>query len=233
MRSKLVNIILSPYLFALILTIIAIALLPSYFKKYKAEVISEGKTTGNEFIGYYVDLDGDSITEQVYFKYNRLNEGAFTVRDCNLKTIRQWNLPGVYKIIWCSFIVGDFDNNRFKEIYTCFLRNDSLFLGYCEPLKYPDREIDQVFIDTVCSGIDIEDIEVKFSSIYDFNKDGFAEVLFTIIARYSLQPIPLLQDIAFNPEMFTSLIPNRGSLKSLLLGVTGVIHSIVTTMVGA
>jgi len=201
MSNKLLNIIISPFFIALILATIFIILLPPIFNKYKIEIDSSNLVSGkNDFLGYFSDLDNDGLSELIQFKINKVGNGAFTIRDYKLKTIDQWNLPGKSIIGGRSFIVGDWDNNKLKEIYTFYYRNDSLFLAWCEPLSSKDSQMHYKFVDRIHLADGVPDFECYFKAIHDLNNDGIKHILFSIYGRFSLQPRNIY---VYNPALHT------------------------------
>ncbi|RLD60032.1 MAG: hypothetical protein DRJ05_05385, partial [Bacteroidetes bacterium] len=98
------------------------------FSKYKIETKTIGQTKYQDEIIYYNDLDGDGNSEKILSFISGQDHYCIQVFDHEGGIVDQWNfthkLPGNNE----RLIVGDFDFDGQKEIFTLSQQQDSLFL---------------------------------------------------------------------------------------------------------
>lgn len=164
-------------------SILVFLLLPAFGDKKILQV--ENFQVHGHFAFYY-DLDRDGISEYCFMSkstpFNHL-----TIRTIDNKIIEQWNFTdSLYKGI-SEIFTGNFDKDKFNEVYFFSGRSDSIFLNV---LKTPDsKEILQRYFITRFEFIN----GILFTRIYpvgffDRNSDGKDELYFTINTGYAKEP---------------------------------------------
>jgi hypothetical protein len=165
------------------------ALVISYFLhppglRYRLETENAGQ-------GYstlrFADIDSDGVTEAFksgkgYPFYNIL------IMDNDQNIFDQWNFKDTLNTDLSDYFFGNYDNDKFSEIYAFTYKEDSIFLNINEFLDPAGLKSDRLFITTI--GIVNKTItsNVSFAGFYDVNGDGFKELYFTIQTGFGLVP---------------------------------------------
>src|SRR5665647_1639577 len=110
--------------------------------KYTLSIEPTAKFTG-QFA--YTDLNSDSISESVY-----TGKGTpyffICAKDYNLHFYDQWNLKDSLNPSISVIFFGNYDHDRFKEVYIFTHKGDSLFLNVNELLDPAGTKLDRIFI---------------------------------------------------------------------------------------
>jgi two-component sensor histidine kinase len=135
----------------------------------------------------YEDLNSDTISEVI-----RSGKGLpyyhILVMDNDMRVYDQWNLPDSIDLNMSDFFFGNFDHDRYKEIYIFTYKEDSLFLNINEFFDPEGIKSDHIFITK------IRVINKKVTSIiwpagfYDTNGDGKDELFFSIQTGFGVEP---------------------------------------------
>jgi hypothetical protein len=93
----------------------------------------------------YADLNSDSISESVYTE-NGTPYFFICAKDYNLHFYDQWNLKDSLNPLISDIFFGNYDHDRFKEVYIFTHKGDSLFLNVNELLDPTGTRLDRIFI---------------------------------------------------------------------------------------
>jgi two-component sensor histidine kinase len=178
------RLIFSSWFLAAVPTLVAIMFLPPLGSRYNLQLKSSDKFLAGMV---YEDLNSDSVSEVVsqgkglpYYHILILNN-VFRVYD-------QWNLTDNFNTYFSDFFFGNFDNDRYKEIYIFTYKNDSLFLNANEYFDPEGTRFSHRFI-TRISVINGEiTSNVYPAGFYDENGDGFKELYFSVQTGFGLEP---------------------------------------------
>lgn len=178
------KIIYSSGFLALIPALIILHFIPQLGTKFKLQVEPVPKVRSHYV---YEDLDSDTISEIVHtgkgIPYYHL-----VIQNNDLRVYDQWNLQDSIDTDLSDFFFGNYDNDKYKEIYIFTYKNDSLFLNINEFFDPQGIKLDRIYITRI--GV----VNKKVTSIcypagfYDTNGDGKAELFFTIQTGFGLQP---------------------------------------------
>jgi two-component sensor histidine kinase len=176
------KIIYSSWFLAGLPAILIILLIPPVGSRYKIEV-EPGLDNYGQYI--YSDLNGDSISELVVS--GKASPYFFiTVRNLNLRIYDQWNLTDSLAPSISEIFFGDFDHDRFSEIYIFSHYGDSLFLNVNEILQTNGTRMDRIFIDRIGYSKGQVAATVKPAGFSDTDRDGYDELFFSVSSHYQL-----------------------------------------------
>jgi two-component sensor histidine kinase len=141
----------------------------------------------NLAINVYDDLNSDTISEII--RSGKGNPYFFIlVLDNNMHVYDQWNLQDSMDIAMSDFFLGNFDHDKYKEIYAFTFKDDSLFLNINEFFDSSGTKIDRTYLTK------IRVINGKVTSIihpagfFDTNGDGKDELFFSIQTGFGVEP---------------------------------------------
>lgn len=175
-----------PLALAFYVFLIMLYFLPDYFEKYELELISSRMGTFTH--EQYSDLNNNGHEEYLITAYNAGTVPKVLLHDHHGKTINQWNFKGKWLENRLD-LIGDYDNNKSKEIYCLTYSKDSIFLNIVEPFNQKETVRRSRFIDWV--GIYNHDkmyINFVDGKLIDTNDDGFKEYVFILYAGFSKFP---------------------------------------------
>jgi hypothetical protein len=194
------KIIYSSGFLAIIPALIIILFLPSLGTKSRLQVEPVVKTSS---INVYADLNSDSISEVI-----RSGKGLpyfhILVLDNDMRIYDQWNLPDSINPDMSDFFFGNFDHDRYKEIYIFTHKDDSLFLNINEFFDPQGMKSDHIYITK------IRIINNKVTSVvwpagfFDMNSDGKDELFFSIQTGFGVEPRHLYSFDIVNRELKSS-----------------------------
>ncbi len=187
------KIIVSSWFLAGIPAVIVIMLLPSIGSKYK---LISGPLPRNSGRNILADLNGDSIPE--IMQYGRGNPYYFiTVKNSDNLLYDQWNLKDSISPGISGIFTGNYDHDKFGEIYIFTNRGDSLFLNVNEMLQPYGTRLDRVFITKIGFLNGEVSAVLKPAGFFDTDGDGKDELYFSISSGFQLGPRKLYSfDIA-------------------------------------
>jgi two-component sensor histidine kinase len=178
------KIVFSTALLAGIPAITIALLLPSIGSEYTLSI-----ETPDKFMRSYVysDLNSDSISELIYTA-----KGTpyfyIAVKDYNLRFYDQWNLQDSLNDNLSEIFFGNYDHDKFKEIYVFTHKRDSLFLNINEFIENQGTKLERIFI-TKIGYIKGEVTSVLYPiGFYDTDGDGADELYFGITTGFSPDP---------------------------------------------
>ncbi len=164
--------------------------LPYHFKK-----VEEIGNYGVDSLCYlqFVDFDGDNYSESIRYMYNDSDKNYhFHLNNSEGETLAQFNFWN-NKIESWYLNFHDLDGDNKKEIVMINPESDSLFLNI---ISFKDREyiLRRFFLTSrkYLNKREKWDIKRLFSEIYDFNGDGYNDILLGLGAGHSLNPRGLM-----------------------------------------
>lgn len=196
------NVIFSSWFQALLPTVILILFLPTLGSRYKLSVTNNGTSKKSDI---YMDLNSDSISEII-----RSGKGDpyyyMMILDNDGYVHNQWNFKDTINSQLSVPFFGNFDNDRYKEIYIFTYRNDSIFLNINEYFDPHGKKADHIFITKVRLVNKALTSNVYPAGFYDVNGDGNKELYFSIQTCFGLVPRAMYYyDIAHNRLKSSSL----------------------------
>ncbi len=181
---RLKTLVSSPWLLAIIPSVLIIILLPALGTRYKLEAEDWTKESAN-FVFY--DLNSDGITELMN-SGKGIPHSFVSVMDNDHRIYDQWNIQEDFYPEISEIFFGNYDNDKYSEIYVFSVSNDSLFLNLNEFFESNGLKINRIFITrfrmvkgTITSG-------VQAAGFYDQNGDGFKDLYFIIHTGFGLEP---------------------------------------------
>ena len=194
------KIIYSSFFLAGIPALLIILFLPSFGTKSKLQLEPVDKSYSVEV---YTDLNSDGISEAV-----RSGKGTpyfhILVRNNDMRVYDQWNFQDSIDNDMSAFFFGNFDNDRYEEIYVFTYKDDSLFLNINEFFDPNGIKSDHNFITK------IKIVNKKITSIvwpagfFDTNGDGKDELYFSIHTGFGMEPRHLYSYDIVNKDLKTS-----------------------------
>jgi Histidine kinase len=182
--SLLKKIIYSSWFLAGIPAILILLFLHPIGSKYTLSVEPADKFAG-QFV--YADLNSDSISEIVHSEKG-LPFFFIAARDNDFRFYDQWNLSDSLDPNISEFFFGNYDHDRFQEIYVFTHKEDSLFLNVNELLESSGTKLERIFI-TQIGYIKGEVTSVlKPGGFFDGDGDGKDELYFSITTGFGLEP---------------------------------------------
>lgn len=165
-----------------------ISILPDIFDKYKIDIVDSGfqRDFVNSQIVFH-DINNDGISEQI-ISYELAGRHSIQVLTLDGGTIDQWNTLGI-PLLGKRLTVGDFDKDGFKEIYTFYQKNDSVFLFSFEPLdSISPRQINSKLVSTLTKKYNEPDPQIVDIKLQDINGDQKEELVFIIVSGQARFP---------------------------------------------
>ena len=191
--SVLKKLIYSSGFLALVPVVIILYFIPSFGTKFKLQVEPVPKNRANYV---YEDLNSDSISEIVH-SGKGVPYYHVVIENNDLQVYDQWNFQDSIDTDLSDFFFGNYDNDKFKEIYAFTYKDDSLFLNINEFFDPHGVSLNRCYITKICV------VNKKVTSIifpagfYDTNGDGKDELFFSIQTGFGMKPRQLYSfDIA-------------------------------------
>jgi two-component sensor histidine kinase len=189
-------------LLACIPALIVFLFLPPLGFKYKLLIEPVDKNyAGN----VYVDLNSDSISEVLHSGKGH-PYFHIIVQNNDLRVYDQWNFQDSLDIDMSDFFFGNYDNDKYKEIYSFTYKDDSLFLNINEFFDPHGMKLDRAYITKIRVVNKKITSSVWPAGFFDLNGDGKCEFYFSIQTGFGVEPRRLYSyDIVHN-ELKTSLL---------------------------
>jgi two-component sensor histidine kinase len=174
--SSLKKILFSTWFMAAIPALLVIVFLPPISSKFNLSV----EPQKNSYLQQtYSDLNSDSISESIYSLKG--NPYFYVVaKNIDSHIYDQWNLPDSLDPMISRLFFGNYDHNRFKEVYIFSHNRDSLFLNINEladpkGLKKNRLFVAKIgFINNMVTGV------VMPAGFFDEDGDGLDELYFSV-----------------------------------------------------
>ncbi len=189
--KKLTDLLMSPFVLAIIPASIIIALMPLNFQKYQVTRISDTIDISQVV---FEDLNGDGDTEMLRFNY--LNAGQkefphvviYDVPFTNL-ILDQVNLDANF-VHPSVPIFADIDHNGMKEVFFFLKKDSALFIA---GLQFSSKSFKpELFVNKFITRVNIKDGKEDFfvfnGPAVDINGDGTDELTFIVRGLFSAEP---------------------------------------------
>lgn len=174
----------SSWFLAVIPATIIFFFLPPLQTGYKIVAEPHGMQLANTV---FEDLNSDTVTEMV-----RSGKGIpyhhVIVHNNDYYVYDQWNFQDNMDPDLSGFFFGNFDNDKYKEIYMFTFRKDSLFINVNEFLESSGTKLNRRFITRVGCIDDKLTSTVYPAGFHDVNGDGVKELYFAITTGFGLEP---------------------------------------------
>ncbi len=174
----------SSWFLACIPAILIIFFLPPIGSRFRLQVEPRFKTYSSYV---FADLNSDSISEIVH-SGKGVPYFHIMVQDNNMKVYDQWNFQDSTDSDLSTFFIGNFDNDRYKEIYIFTYKDDSLFLNINEFFESGGYRLDRYYITKIGVVNNKVTSTVSPAGFYDTNGDGKKELFFSIQTGFGRQP---------------------------------------------
>jgi hypothetical protein len=194
------KIIYSSVFLAAVPAILIMFFLPPLGTKFRLQVEPVDK---NSSINVYNDLNSDTISEVI-----RSGKGVpyfnILILDNNMRVYDQWNLLDSMDLDMSDFFFGNYDHDRYKEIYVFTYKDDSLFLNINEFFDPAGTKLDRIYLTK------IRVVNKKVTSMiwpagfFDTNGDGKDELFFSIQTGFGVEPRRLYSFDIVHRELKTS-----------------------------
>ena len=182
--SILKKIIYSSVFLAAVPALLIMVFLPPLGTKSRLKVEPVDKSSSTNV---YADLNSDTISEII-----REGKGVpyyyLLVMNNDMRVYDQWNLPDNIDLDMSDFFFGNYDHDRFKEIYIFTYRGDSLFLNINEFFDHEGTKSDHIYITKVRLINNKVTSTVWPAGFFDTNGDGKDELFFSIQTGFGLEP---------------------------------------------
>ncbi|MCX6235013.1 MAG: histidine kinase [Bacteroidetes bacterium] len=192
MKKRIIHILFHPLILSLPFAVTIILLLPPIFDRYRAVLLMKQNVGTRKVI--YHDFDHDSISEEIYLATEQPEGNIFStvLIHKNGKVFEQPRLPGNFRPDR-PYMFGDYNGNGMDEIYIFTYRNDSIFINGLEPISRNKFFITiNQKVKYVCNYILDKDGNIDFAmdsvGVFDLNRDGMKEIVFSIYTAWSGQP---------------------------------------------
>lgn len=157
----------------------------------------------------YSDLNSDSISESIYTGKG-IPYYFIGVQNSDKHFFDQWNLIDSINPLISDIFFGNYDHDKYKEIYIFTHKGDSLFLNVNEILDPHGTRLDRIFI-TKIGYINGEVTSTLYPiGFFDENGDGKDEVYFGITSGFRKDPRRLyyfdLVNKTLKSSQFTGMI---------------------------
>ena len=183
------RLIFHPIFLSLIISFVGYYLLSFNFNKsifHPLETISF-KHGGQDL---YYDFDNDEELERISLAYNNEVDKypQVTIYSNGQALYDQWHLSGQW-LAYHKPIIGDFDGDGFKEMYTVTKSNDSLFLHGIEFLGDQGHFINHRFVSKANWNYRNQiDVYLVGGNLQDADYDGKSDLYFILYAGFSMFP---------------------------------------------
>jgi len=186
------------YIFFIILALIIAGILGIFLKQqnlpYTFTLDKKILKTGTKSSEIYNDLNFDGTSEKIRFAsaFQKANKKTIAndyieISNGNGTILDQYNLFSFSSPEWIHF--EDYNNDNFKEIFAFSQLNDSLFLTVIN-VKTKEYLLHRQFVLSKPDSAkkNFWDIWVRALGLIDANNNGEKELIFSVIAAYSIYP---------------------------------------------
>ena len=178
------KILFSSWFLAFIPAILVIVFFHPVSPKYTLSVEPQHN---NYLQAAYSDLNSDTISESVC-SIKGVPYYYITARDYNSHLYDQWNLADSLDNNLSGFFFGNYNHNRFQEIYVFTHKKDSLFMNVNELLDPHGKKLERFFITKIGYVNGEVTSQVMPAGFFDEDGDGMDELYFIISAGFRNGP---------------------------------------------
>lgn len=169
---------------SLLLSIIIVLIILVFSDKYQID-LADKITINKNNIHIFQDLDGDGLSEHIFFILNDTSQvGLIVYKDT--KIIDQWNFKGCWKDTQHPFF-GDNNNDGTDEVYLFSRIRDTIYLHCIDPLN---KKVILSYkpVTKVSKYFENYDYSIYQGILYDLNYDGIKEFYFSIGTGFATKP---------------------------------------------
>jgi sensor histidine kinase YesM len=135
----------------------------------------------------YADINSDSVSESVYTGKG-LPYYFVGVKNYDQYFYDQWNLEDSINPLISGIFFGNYDHDKYKEIFIFTYKGDSLFLNVNEMLDPHGTRMDRIFITKIGFINGVVTSTVYPAGFFDVNGDGKDEIYFGITTGFRSDP---------------------------------------------
>ena len=186
--KKTLPILLSPFILAIIPTVVIILLVPMNRDRYLLELVDH-KLAPINYYTFFEDLNNDGYSEEIHL-FSTESHTSLKIFHHTGQVYDQWNLHGSFAF-WkynSLYVAGDYNGNGFRELFVFTISNDSIFMHGLFDLYSDTLHIKNRFIAHTGPGNLRPDPFIIEADMEDLNGDGNRELIFGIGAGFSLYP---------------------------------------------
>lgn len=184
-KKFLLHIFTSPYVLALLLMLLTYFFIPVEIPRLVYEEVHYSSYGENALIGIH-DLNNDGNLEKVILMKTNTTP-QIELRDLNNNYLAVTRLHGKVLEIFPLYF-SDYNHNRLDEIVFFSIQNDSVKLNLVELYADTNPVKIQKAICKVPYYNDAMSLSIAQAKMIDYNNDGFSDIIFSLNARYALQP---------------------------------------------
>lgn len=190
---------LNPFFLGALLTLTLYLSLPPFFEKYRIELL---KNRYDESVRYLLhDMDRDGRAEQVvlYFTFHDRQLQTETNKKNSSLNIHRYSditqiVEGNDQLNWHKEfiegirpVLGDYNADGKDEVYVFCRAEDSVFVVGLDPLGGKGVFLER-FLHRMSYREGARDFTINPCGIFDLNKDGYGEVVFSLISGFGKSP---------------------------------------------
>lgn len=210
LKNNLFIALSSPWLLALIPTIIISSLLPNLFNKYNFTLEHKEARGKTKLLTFYEDVNKDGVKDQIdVLNYRNINACCY-FQEKNSLLKKQFNfygnLPQQENLNIPIF--NDVNNDGVKELFVFTQKADSLFLNAVD-FKTSKVVLYGKFVSKIGLDEGAKDFVLRPIVNYDYNNDGINEMYFLLNGGFALVPRKIMAYDFKNDEFISSI--NTGS----------------------
>ena len=211
------KVIYSSWFISAIPAILVMLFIPPLASKYKLQV---EKVPKSFIYDLYYDLNSDSISEIARFGKGNPYYNILVLNN-NYHVYDQWNLKDNVDPGMSSTFFGNYDGDRFSEIYIFTYKNDSLFLNVNEFFEPSGTILDRVFITKIAVVNNKVTSDVRPAGFFDNNGDGKGELYFSIQTGFGLEPRRLYYFDIVSRKLYSSQFTGMICQRPVMVDVDG------------
>ncbi len=209
-KINLFSFVSSPWLLAILPTLVIILLLPSLFQPYQLTLKQTQNNHKNKRLTFFEDLDHNGIKEKIDILDYREKFACCFIWANNSSLKRQFNFYG--KIpqqenltlpVFC-----DVNQDGVKEVFVFSQNEDSLFINAVDLLQQKVI-LNGRFISKIGLQKGLKDFVLRPITNHDYNHDSIPEIYFLLNGCYSLYPRKIMAYDYKNDTIISSV--NTGS----------------------
>jgi hypothetical protein len=184
------KLLLHPITLSLVIAGLIIWFLPPMFNKYETKLFWFENIVNDKMYILVHDFNHDGQSEAALLQYQTGSgmKPFVSIRTLTHQILDNWPFSNGVWLGAPGIVTGDYDQNGQDEIYAFILRNDSVFLTGIEPFGTKGVVIDEHFVYKGISLNHVFDAPVRDMVLCDLNRDGYQEVVFSVMAGYTIQP---------------------------------------------
>jgi len=183
------RIITSPITWALLLTLVFVIFIGSFFHKYKVEITASGLVEKPDGMITYFDINRDGKGDQFISFINKQGKPTFKITDQDGLILDQQEYEGNAFPEKCPLAFSDLNRNGYPEVIAFIQRRDSIFLTILEyKINMMKDMIAKQFVTLVRNPKGKPDYYIHVGPYTDLDHDSVDEVIFSVIAGYPVLP---------------------------------------------